>query len=482
MLRDFLKEGGLYTFSSLLTKGVSLLLLPFYTTYFEPSDNGIIDILLVFGAFLNAIVCLQLNQGLGRYVAEPSYDHDRKRDLASTVIWFVAGAYIIVCGLIVLFPGIFIRMLSNEEITISTNTFRLSIVSIAVNAMFYLLGVYMRFLRKSVEFAVMSFTHAILNIALTLWFVLVFDSGINGIYYASIIVAPMIVAVQFYMIRRELTAKFKSHLLGKALQFSFPLVPASISYMVLDFIDRIYIKEFLSFADEGVYTIGAKFASGISIIIVGFSAALAPLIYERHKDEYTLHQLGRMFRLFIAIGSGGVLLLSLFSYECLYIFTQPEYFAAGEIMPILYTSILITGLGMFSPGLHIREKTKTVALLVIVSALLNVGLNYLLISEFKLPGAASATLISVFVNNFSLFVMSRKYYSFPVDPIRTLGFVLLFAIAMYFGCYWLPTQGLPTGTAILYKVIIVCGYALALLWAKMISFSSLNKLRKPREE
>ncbi len=78
MLKDLIKEGGLYTVANFLTKGVSLLLIPFYTAYFTPSDYGVIDILVVFGAFFNAIISLQLGQGLGRYVGDTQIHTQKK--------------------------------------------------------------------------------------------------------------------------------------------------------------------------------------------------------------------------------------------------------------------------------------------------------------------------------------------------------------------------------------------------------------------
>jgi O-antigen/teichoic acid export membrane protein len=147
-------------------------------------------------------------------------------------------------------------------------------------------------------------------------------------------------------------------------------------------------------------------------------------------------------------------------------------------MPILYTSVLLTGIGMFSPGLHIREKTKVIAVIVMISAALNILLNFLLIPVLQLPGAAIATMISVMINNMWMFSLSQKLYPIPVDSARVTGFGLLFAATMIFGCYWLPSQQFPYAIELTIKIAIVGIYGGILLWAKMISFSSLSKLRK----
>lgn len=474
MLRELLKEGGLYTIANLLTKGVSLLLIPFYTAYFSPTDYGVIDILVVFGTIVTTIVSLQLNQGLGRYVSDPDTDQNEKNALGSTAVYFTLIAYAIVAALLIIFPQPVISILSNEEITIPTTTFILAIGAVTINGIFYFLGVYLRFLRKTKEYTLTSFGNALFSILVTLYLVLKLDMGIDGIYIASLLVAPVMIVFQLLFLKGYLSPNFNTNHLKKLLRFSVPLVPAAIAYVALNFIDRIFIKEYLSFSEEGIYGIGSKFASIISIIILGFSSALGPILYQKHKEDFIKEEMGRIFRIFFSIGTIGVLVLSLFSRETLVIFTQEAYYSADVVMPVLYLSVLITGIGMFAHGLHLKEKTLIVPLVVISSALVNVILNYVLIIKWGLLGAAVATLIGIFLNNFILFYLSQKYYKIQIAIGKITAFSILFFILWGCGSYFSHYISLNWYLSIGIKALIVIAYFSFLLMGRMINLKNLK--------
>jgi len=468
MLRDLIKEGGLYTLASLLKRGMNLLLLPFYASVFIESDFGIFDILTVFGVFITAILCLQLNQGMGRFVAEPTKEPEEKKRIASTAIYFTSGIYLISCILILLYPNFFIDILS-ADVTIPRLTFQYAIVSITLTAVFYFMGVYLRFLRKSKQYALISFFHALFSTLLTLLLVGYYEMGIDGVYISYIIVSPIIIIVQCIILRKELVLKFDQKVLGPLFRYSVPLVPGAVSYIILNFTDRMFIKE-ESMADAGIYAMGSKFTQIISVIILGVSSALGPIVYEKHLNENTKAQLARIFRLFIVTGSLGVLTLSLFSYETLVIFTNEKYYGAAPIMPVLYLSVFFTGFSMFSIGLHIKEKTKVIAIVVVISALINICLNYLLIKEFHILGAAYATLISVCINNFTLFILSQRYYHLKFPYVKLMfAFFILFAL-MYMGNIELPKLEFSLLYAILAKIGLISVFIIYLYFSKLINF------------
>lgn len=468
MLRNLIKEGGLYTIANLLTKGISLLLIPFYTAYFAPADYGIIDILVVFGAFFNAIFSLQVSQGIGRYVGESKISEEARKKFASAGINFTLICYVIAGIGAYLLTDILIEILSSD-VQIPTYIFHLALASILINGVFYLLGVYIRFLRKSKLFSILSVSHAVGNILLTLFFVLVLDYGVSGIFIASITFTPLVIGVQLYQLRHHLILYLGRKELRLLLAFSVPLIPAALAYAILGFTDRIFINEYLNAAELGIYGIGAKFTSVVGLIIAGFSMALNPILYQQHSDKHTQVELSKIFHLYIAFGLIGVLILSAFSMETLQIFTQVEYYGAARIMPLLYYSVFFTGIWMFSPGLNIKKKTKITARIVVISSLLNILLNYLFISQLLLIGTALATLISTALNNVLLFYWAQKYYPIQFSKTRVLVALTFATAAIYFSSYWLGHQEFSTAQLLLFKLLVIIGFTVIILSTGLVS-------------
>jgi len=475
MLKDLLKEGGLYTIANLLTKGVSLMLIPFYVNYFTESEYGILGMLGVFGGFVSAIVSFQLYQGMARYIAEDVPLH-KKQQIASTAIIFTIISYALFLILGYIFKDFFIDILSSD-IRIKDEFFLLSVSTVCINSIFYVFGTQLKSLRKVNEFAITSFLHSIFNIMLIIFFVMKYDFGLASIFYAGLVVAPIIISLQIYYLRTYLIIKFSFSELKRQLKFSTPLIPAAIAYLLLNLTDRFFIKE-ISMSANGIYEVAFKFASVINIILLGFQSALAPILYQKHELESTKIELANVFKLFFGAGTLGVLVLSLFSYETLYIFTKPSYYEAQYIMPLFYTSLLITGLGMFSPGFHLKHKTKLIPIIVIFSAGINIVLNYVLVAKFQLVGAAVATLISITINNSLFFIISQKLFKTPY-PIK-LALLIFIIFTLFIGInYFITIQfNISMFKLILIKLAFILLYSFILIKLKMID---LNKLKKKTE-
>jgi O-antigen/teichoic acid export membrane protein len=476
MLRDLLKEGGLYTIANLLTKGVSLLLIPFYSDYFTGAEYGTLALLGISGAFATAVFSVQIYQGMSRYISDKETSLLERKQIASTSLFFTISSYLVFILLALMFKEQIIDFLS-EDSRISSYVYYLWLITLFLNSLFYTLGVQLKFLRKTKSFSLTSFTYAIFNILLTLFFALGLNYRLESIFLASIFVAPIIIIWQLYLLRKELMFYMGKEALKKLLVFSVPLVPASIAYLALNFTDRVFIKEInQSLTSVGIYDMAFKFSAIISLIVLAFQSAMAPLVYEKYTEKETPGELGKIFKLFIAIGTFGVLCLALFSYETLYIFTQPLYYEASQFMPLFYLSVLLTGLGMFSPGLHVMKKTKLIAVTVIITSLLNIGLNYLLIKEMGIMGAALATLLSVIINNITLFIFSQRLYKIPFDSFKIGRVILIFLIVFFAGSYIDQLITISYHNLLMVKTIIIISFGIFLFKERMLEMSKIKKL------
>lgn len=429
MLRDLLKDGGLYTLANLLTKGIGLLLIPFYTTYFSTAEYGARDILMVFGLFAGNIFSLQLNQGLARYVGEPTLDPVTKKVYASTATISVLVLFTIFSIICFLFSSQIADLLSSSY-QISIRTFRIAAAAIVFNNIFYFLNVYLRFLRQSKTVSSLSFAHAIVGVVLMFFFVFYFDLGIDSIFLPFVIIVPLLIAVQLFLLKSHLVFSFKGKYLKALLKYSIPMLGGALSLVTMNFTDRIFINEILGADSLGIYSLGSQFSSIIGVVIVGFSAAMGPIILEKHNRASTRKELERFFILFIGLGSAGALALSLFSPELTQIFTNQNYQSAYTVMPMLFFTVLFTGLHMFSPGMAIHMKTKTIALLTILFAALNIALNYYFVPAWGIVGAASSTLIATGLYQIIYFAFAQKSYAYRLQLKNVLIAIIFLLIIL----------------------------------------------------
>jgi len=216
------------------------------------------------------------------------------------------------------------------------------------------------------------------------------------------------------------------------LNYSLPLVLSSIAVFINLNVDRIAIKELMTVSDVGIYGVGFRIASVMTLLLVGVQAALTPLVFQNYRKDSTPIELARVLRYFLILAFGMTLFLSVLSTELVALFSVPEYYQAAAIVPIMAATFLFANLYIFSPGLFLAKKTKLVAIIGIFVACLNIFLNTWLISRYGIIGAASATCISAVVGFVAIVYYSQAYYRVPYDWRRLILASAIVLSALFF--------------------------------------------------
>jgi O-antigen/teichoic acid export membrane protein len=188
--------------------------------------------------------------------------------------------------------------------------------------------------------------------------------------------------------------------------------------------------------DTAIYSLGFRFANTLQLVIsVSMMAALTPLrmkkINEPSNQRFYSKTLTYVSFVFVIC----LIILSLFSLEALKIFTKSSnYWAANGIIPILsYSFLFILMRQNINIGLVIRKKTKRVAILVLLTTILNFGLNALLIPIWDVYGAAFATLTSQFIFCWMMLWQSQKFYTINYELRKIAVMVILSVLIVIIG-------------------------------------------------
>jgi O-antigen/teichoic acid export membrane protein len=238
------------------------------------------------------------------------------------------------------------------------------------------------------------------------------------------------------------------------LGFSIPLVPSRIGVFVFSFIDRIAIKQLMTLNDVGLYGVGFRLASTITLLTSGAQMAMTPIVYAHYKDETFPADLERIFRYLLVFALTSYLGLVIFSRDIMIFFTTPLYYDAAGIVPLLVPSVFLSGIYIFAPGLWITKQTKLIAIINIFAAVLNTILNFLMIPVLGINGAALATLLSAAVV-FAIYQWyTNKCYPIPYQWKRVFSAMCL--VVAILGCNWLLSYFYAGQSGmILIKIVIV---------------------------
>lgn len=413
MLKSLFRDSILYTLSTVLTRGISFILLPVYTRALSPEEFGLLDYFVALGAIASIVITLEIMQGLARYIPEYLDDGRTKRDYASTCMWFVLGAYTAMLVLVSTFS-------TQLAILLLDAPGKAGLVELAgwsywVAGVLNLLHGQLRWELRAATSALLSLLAALLTVACTVVLVVWLQWGIRGALLAQVAGGLLALLPSLYLTRSSFGLRFDGASLRRMLAYSTPLIPSSLAVVFALYFDRIALKELMGLSDVGVYAVGQKISLVVTLALVGFRSALTPLIYANHERDSTPGDLAKIFRVFCVAALAMTLCLSVFAREIVGLISSEAFHGAASVVPLLIFSVLLANMYIFAPGLELSRRTGSISAINIAVAVLNLVLNYLLIPVFGILGAALSALLA-FGTGFVVYMYaSQRLYPVPHD-------------------------------------------------------------------
>jgi O-antigen/teichoic acid export membrane protein len=256
---------------------------------------------------------------------------------------------------------------------------------------------------------------ALLTVACTLVLVVWWQWGIRGALLAQVAGGLLALLPSLYLTRTSFGLNFDGPSLRRMLAYSVPLIPSSLAVVFALYFDRIALKDLVGLSEVGVYAVGQKISLVVALALIGFRSALTPLVYANHARASTPGELAQIFRVFCLAALAMTLGLSAFAREIVGLISAEAYQEAAAVVPLLIFSVLLSNMYIFAPGLDIGRKTALISLINIGVAALNLGLNYLLIPQLGILGAAWSALLA-FGAGFAVYMyVSQRLYPVPHD-------------------------------------------------------------------
>ncbi|MEM7327868.1 MAG: lipopolysaccharide biosynthesis protein [Pseudomonadota bacterium] len=231
------------------------------------------------------------------------------------------------------------------------------------------------------------------------------------------------------------------------LMFGAPIAAALVLDLVLSAADRFLIVAFLGEAAVGEYAAGYGVADKSVLLICAWAAmAAAPLVmaaYEQGGHEAAAQESRGLIRTLLLLGipaATGLALVATPLSEALIGESVRE--GARQIIPWIAFAGLLNGLIIhyYSEVFNLTHRTGELALLMLIPALTNIGLNLILIPRLELLGAVIATLASYALGLAVLAIRGRRLIALPL-PLADLLKVSVAALAMWPVIWILPDLG-----------------------------------------
>lgn len=235
-----------------------------------------------------------------------------------------------------------------------------------------------------------------------LWFELIYtikESCMLGIFLIAYLISKE--RDKFRLQRVEAGEVIK--IISKLIKLCFPLMLAGLSVTLYLKIDQLMIKEMLNEVQLGIYSSGIKFVeiffnlpSAVTIGVLPYFSAKYLNNREDFWDKYKKLASGLNFCAYVF-----AIMLTIFGKWLINLVYGVEYTDAGIILIIYVWSTVAVCMGCVRGiYLSILEYSKLSFVFSVLSAAVNILINYLLIPIMGIKGAAVASIISYFLQSF----------------------------------------------------------------------------------
>lgn len=427
MLRQLVKDSLIYSVGLFVSRGFTFLTLPVFARLIGAQDFFAYDIASLVVVLVNMVVGMQSYQGLARFWSEPEYAGRRGS------LFFTVFVFSVTNGLLLL-PLLWWLRIDLAVLLFQDAKYSGLVMAVACfipsMAGYQVVQTALRYDGRPAAFTLISFLFSISSLAIGTLAVVWAGWGPEGILAAQAISALIATCLALVILKSKIAFALDRALLFAVLKFSTPLIVTALAVFASTYVNRLILS--MNFDGEEIagYAAISRIASGAMLLMAGVQYAIGPIVYRDHKNADSPAKLAYFFRYFMLLVVLGLLAASLFSDTIVRIIVSDSY---QEYAPLLFpvtVGQLFLVFYVFSPGFLIRKRTGLQMLVFLAVALLAIVLNWIMIGEFGITGAAWASFSVGIAFCILHFAWSNAFYPIPFDWLKIIAGVCV-VLAVY---------------------------------------------------
>jgi O-antigen/teichoic acid export membrane protein len=383
------KSSLIYLATSIINRGIPLVMLPILTAYLLPAEYGYISLFQLIISFTHPLINLNGNLLISKEFKLVSKETMQliNGNYLYVVIAFTAVICLIVFGLNLFF---------SVNLILPMKWWALALLSGVLSSVYLNYLTLLRCLNKPYNYSVLEVLKTVLDVGLTLGLVILLGLSWKGRAYGILFAISSFGILAFYLSFRSgyLKLSYNKDVFNKILKFCIPLIPFSLGSIIINFSDRLFIEKLVGVKDLGLYSVAYTIGMSIMIFTESFNKAWNPsffqlvLNYTRNKRKifmvtiwYTVSILFMPILIYI------ICKFIIYPYFINIKYQSSLKFVIGVAFAYAFHGIFL----VLYPFLVWKNKTSIVGVITVVAMALNLALNYILISRYSLSGAVWAT-------------------------------------------------------------------------------------------
>ena len=416
--------------STLLLRGISIFTMPLFSRLLGTSSYGVTQVYNTWVAVFAIVLTLQTQGTLVN--ARMEYPEEEQNRYQASVMGMSMLMYLLCSGII-------LCLLNPISNALKLSKFLVILMLIQAFGTFCVNFLNQKFVYefKAGRNMLLSLGVTLTTLVLSVVLILQLPKDIN--YYGRVVAIAATygiigVPVCIYILAKGKTL-FRKEYWKFCIVLAIPTVFYNLSDLILGQSDKVMVQQILGISAAGLYSAALNFGGIVFTIFTALNNSWCPFFFDDMKmgnRENVREKAKNYLELFTVLAVGFILL----SKEVYPIFVDSSFLSGTKMIPIFVSSYFINFLCTFPINYeYYHKQTKVVAVVTIVSSLVNVGLNFVLIQQFGMVGAALATMISHCLQLmlhycYTRYILGKKEYPFGIQ--LWIGYAAAYFIVVIF--------------------------------------------------
>lgn len=379
-----------YVFSTFLNKGLIFLLLPIFTAHFSEEDYGMIGLI---GALYGIVsVYIGLRPSLFVLVNWSKRGEDEMAEVIGNSVYLtlLTGFPVLVC----------LWVLAYYQIIFVTYEVVLIIGLLGLlNIPFEMASVWFQLNRKPKSYALLQMLKTVMSAGGALLLVIGFDAGWRGKFYSDIIAFFVLSAFALLLLKSNgvLVMRFRTAVIKELFCYLFPLSFHVIGLTLINGGDRFLIEHFMNVNSVGVYTVACMVGALVGMVHDSLLKVWNPEFYRLMAmgTNKVKQKIVKFVYVYMAFSLALFLLFLMVAPWVFSLMVDQKFIGAMNLSILVAGGLTIESYRkVFIAFYYSQGKTTLIALITSVGVVVNLVLNWILIPDYGLFGAAVATVLS----------------------------------------------------------------------------------------
>lgn len=413
---------------------------PILTRILTVEEYGIMNMISMVLIIVIAFSKLGIQNSVLRTYAEVKNNNSiyTEDNLYATVFTTVISASILACGLTA--SAAYYGWLSFFFDDTTSHYLLLAAILIVIRVMWTIGSNVLVAHQRSKLMARFSILQRYFALVVIISVLLLTTTGLHGYYYAMIGSETLILALLMFVLLKGINYKpsaFSPDLLKDMAKYGLPLLGLEIANSILSLGDRLIISKYLGSEPLGAYSAAYNLCTYIQLIIIAsYGKAVKPMYmntFEAEGQAATKQLLDSALAYYVMAALPIITILSVVAPQVLSLLASSKYDAGAIIIPWVVSGLVVNGaVVMICAGLHLYKNTRIFMYAMIVSAVVNIGLNFIFIPKYGILGAALTTLLSYLVLTTIIWFATKPMLQVSIPVVPLIKYIII-SLSIYLG-------------------------------------------------